>query len=77
MTGKRKTLQELTITDEFLFGAEAFLNLRNNKIQKQELLYASDPVTVGLPAAIRVLFYDFHVFCIDLGCALFTYFVIC
>ena len=36
------------------------MNLRNNKIQKQELLYASDPVTVGLPAAIRVLFYDFH-----------------
>lgn len=46
--------------NEFLLGAEAYLNLRNNKIQKQELLYASDPVTVGLPAAIRVLFYDFH-----------------
>ena len=24
------------------------------------ILYASDPVTIGLPAAIRALFYDFH-----------------
>ena len=46
--------------DEFLFGAEAYLNLRNNKMKKENILYASDPVILGLDAAIRVLFYDFH-----------------
>lgn len=30
------------------------------KLQKEELYYASDPVTLGLKAAIRALFYDFH-----------------
>lgn len=46
--------------NEFLLGAEAYLNLRNHKIKEKNVLYASDPVTTGLPAAIRVLFYDFH-----------------
>jgi len=45
---------------QFLTGANAYLNLRNNIIEPQKILYASDPVTLGLPAAIRALFYDFN-----------------
>lgn len=46
--------------DKFLFGANAYLGMRKNKYKKEEILYASDPVTLGLKAAIRGLFYDFH-----------------
>lgn len=46
--------------DKFLFGAAAYLNLRKKNINEKNILYASDPVTIGLPAAIRVLFFDFH-----------------
>lgn len=46
--------------DKFLFGANAYLGLRNNKIKEESILYASDPVTLGMKAAIRGLFYDFH-----------------
>ena len=34
--------------------------MRQKKREKSQILYASDPVTLGLPAAIRGLFYDFH-----------------
>ena len=47
-------------SNKFLSGAEAYLSLRNNKIENQKILYASDPVTLGLAAAIRGLFYDFN-----------------
>lgn len=46
--------------NKFMFGANAYLTLRNNKIEKEKIIYQSDPVTIGLPAAIRGLFYDFH-----------------
>ena len=46
--------------DKFLFGAEAYLGLREGKYKEKEILYASDPPTLGLKAAIRQLFYDFH-----------------
>jgi len=46
--------------NKFLFGAEAYLKLRNDKIKNENILYSSDPVTIGMDAAIRVLFYDFH-----------------
>ena len=46
--------------DKFLLGAEAYQMLRNKKKTDSNILYASDPVTIGLPAAIRALFYDFH-----------------
>ena len=46
--------------DKFIFGANAYLGLRNNKLKVESILYASDPVTLGMKAAIRVLFYDFH-----------------
>ena len=46
--------------DKFLLGAEAYQMLRNKKMTDSNILYASDPVTIGLPAAIRALFYDFH-----------------
>ena len=46
--------------DKFLFGAEVYLGMRNNKYKMEEIYYASDPATLGLKAAIRGLFYDFH-----------------
>ena len=46
--------------NKFMFGANAYLTLRNNKIEKEKIIYQSAPVTIGLPAAIRGLFYDFH-----------------
>lgn len=46
--------------DKFLFGANAWLGLRKGKIKEETILYASDPVTLGLKASIRGLFYDFH-----------------
>lgn len=46
--------------DKFLFGANAWLGVRKGKYEEKTILYASDPVTLGLKAAIRGLFYDFH-----------------
>ena len=46
--------------DKFIFGAEAYLGIRNNKYQTNEIYYASDPATLGLKASLRGLFYDFH-----------------
>lgn len=46
--------------DKFIFGAEAYLGIRNNEYKTEEIYYASDPATLGLKAAIRGLFYDFH-----------------
>lgn len=45
---------------KFIFGAQAYLGIRNKKYKNEELYYASDPATLGLKAAIRGLFYDFH-----------------
>lgn len=46
--------------DKFLFGANAWLEVREGKYKEESILYASEPVTLGLKAAIRGLFYDFH-----------------
>lgn len=46
--------------DKFIFGAEAYLGLRNGKYKNNEIYYASDLATLGLKAALRGLFYDFH-----------------
>lgn len=46
--------------DKFLFGANAWLGLRKKQYKEETILYSSDPVTLGLKAAIRGLFYDFH-----------------
>ena len=46
--------------DRFIFGANAYLGLRENSIKPESILYASDPVTLGMKAALRGLFYDFH-----------------
>ena len=46
--------------DKFIFGAEAYLGMRNGKYQTEEIYYASDPATLGLKASLRGLFYDFH-----------------
>lgn len=46
--------------NRFLFGAEAYLSLLNNKINKDKIIYTSNPLTLGVKASIRVMFYDFH-----------------
>lgn len=46
--------------DKFIFGALAYLGMRNNKYKDEEIYYDSDPATLGLKAALRSLFYDFH-----------------
>ncbi len=46
--------------EKFIFGAEAYLKLRKKELKEQEIYYASNPITYGIPAAIRGLFYDFH-----------------
>ena len=43
-----------------MMGSEAYLKLRNKEITDEKIVYASDPVTTGLKAAIRVLMFDFH-----------------
>lgn len=46
--------------EKFLFGANAWLGMRQSRYQEKEIAYASNPVTTGLKAAMRGLFYDFH-----------------
>lgn len=46
--------------EEFLFGSEAYLKLRENKIESEKVLYASVPPLLGLSAAIRAMFFDFN-----------------
>lgn len=46
--------------DKFLFGAGAYLGMRNKKYKDEEIYYSSDPATLGLKASLRCLFYDFH-----------------
>ena len=46
--------------DKFLFGAEAYLGIRENKYKHETILYSSAPPTLGLKASIKVLFFDFH-----------------
>lgn len=46
--------------DRFIFSANAYLGLREKSIQEYSILYSSDPVTLGMKAALRALFYDFH-----------------
>lgn len=46
--------------DRFIFGANAYLGLREKSIKEDSILYSSNPVTLGMKAALRGLFYDFH-----------------
>lgn len=46
--------------ESFLFGGEAYLGMRRNDYEDSQIYYASNPPTLGLKAAIRGLFYDFH-----------------
>ena len=46
--------------DKFLFGAKAYLGIREGKYKEETIYYDSDPVTLGLKASLRCLFYDFH-----------------
>ncbi len=46
--------------NRFLFGAEAYLGLRRGAYTEDQILYASNPPTIGLKAAIRGLLFDFH-----------------
>lgn len=46
--------------DKFIFGAEAYLKSRTGELKKEEIYYASNPLTIGIEASIHGLFYDFH-----------------
>ena len=46
--------------ERFLTGPEAYLKLRSGAMTAKEISYASWPVTYGLPAAIRGVFYELH-----------------
>lgn len=46
--------------EKFIFGAEAYLGLRNKQLLEKDIYYASLPKTYGIKAAIHGLFYDFH-----------------
>lgn len=46
--------------DRFLTGAMAYLALRRGELTPDQLSYASWPVTHGMAAALRGVFYDFH-----------------
>lgn len=46
--------------DRFIFGAEAYLGLREKTREPESIIYASDPITTGMKAALRGLFFDFH-----------------
>lgn len=63
-----KTLKEYHIDfnlldilrNKFVFGAEAYLGLRDGTYSENEIYYASNPKTLGIKAALHGLFYDFH-----------------
>ncbi len=44
----------------FIFGAAAYLGLRNGSLRGDELRYASVPPETGMRAALRAVFFDFH-----------------
>ena len=46
--------------DNFIFGAEAYLKLRNKELSDKEIYYSSTPKAYGLKGALHGLFYDFH-----------------
>lgn len=46
--------------ERFIFGAQAYLGLREKQYREEEISYASVPPTLGMKAALRALFYDLH-----------------
>lgn len=46
--------------NKFIFGAEAYLGIRTGIYKEDDIYYASNPITWGLKASIRGLFFDFH-----------------
>lgn len=46
--------------DKFIFAAEAYLGLRNQKYKTNDIYCFSSPKIFGIKAAIDELFYDFH-----------------
>lgn len=46
--------------NKYIFAAEAYLGLRNQKYKKEDIYAFSNPKTFGMKAAISQLFYDFH-----------------
>lgn len=45
---------------EYGYAADIYLDLRSKKLKEDRVEYASEPVTIGLKAAIRCMMYDFH-----------------
>lgn len=64
----KKTLEEYEIDfplvdmprDKYIFGAEAYLGLRNGTYKDEDIFYTSSPLALGIKAALHGLFYDFH-----------------
>jgi hypothetical protein len=46
--------------NEYGYASDIYLDLRNNKLTEDKVEYASEPVTIGIKAAIRCFMYDFH-----------------
>ncbi len=46
--------------EKFIFGAEAYLGIREGNLKSDEIYYSSSPLTLGINASIHGLFYDFH-----------------
>ena len=46
--------------EKFIFGAEAYLKIRNKEIATDAIYYSSTPRKYGLKGALHALFYDFH-----------------
>lgn len=42
--------------EKFIFGAEAYLGLRNNKYKNEEIYHASNPVTLGIKSSFKSTF---------------------
>lgn len=46
--------------EKFIFGAQAYLGIRNGKYKSKDIYCFSNPYTYGIEASINALFYDFH-----------------
>lgn len=46
--------------DKFIFGAQAYIELRKGTLKTEQIRHASNPPTFGMKAALWGMFFDFH-----------------
>lgn len=46
--------------EKFIFGAQAYLGLRDGTYETRQISFASNPPTLGIKAALWGMFFDFH-----------------